>query len=942
MNNTVKYIGEHLWCGQLGYALIILAFVSALTSACAYFLSSASRTGTDDSEKWKKLGKSAFLVHIGSVFGIMILLFSMMFAEMYEYHYVWSHVSSDLSKYYIFAAFWEGQEGSFLLWIFWHSVLGLFLLRAKDNWDRDTIPFLCLIQAFLLSMILGLYIPFTEIRIGNSPFALLRDTLNAPIFSQANYLSQIQGNGLNVLLQNYWMTIHPPTLFLGFASCSIPFCFAMGALRSGRHKEWLRVVQPWALFAAGILGTGILLGAAWAYEALSFNGYWAWDPVENMSLVPWLVLLAGIHSNMITRHTGRSLKSTYWFYIAAFLLVTYSTFLTRSGILGDSSAHAFTEKGLEWHLIYFIAFFVILSFWNYFTHNKKIPVVKTEEGIVSREFWMFIGAIVLIFSSILITFTTSLPVYNQILDGIGSLVGKDYTSLHRAAPSDPIAHYNKFQLWTTVFMALITGFTYFLRYKQEKLSATLLKAFWTNISAALGAAALATFITSLLLELGSWQYYLLVFAGWMAFFGNLIYFIRYLRDKPKAAGSILSHLGFGLMIIGLIASGLNKRFISTNPFTQKGLVRDSDLGKNMLIFKGVPTLMQGYEVTYVKDTMIKNIRTYSVLFDKLDKKGDKTGAQFTLRPNVVYDRQLTKIAAVNPSTNRNLDKDLYTHIASLPPEQVSFEQAKSKEDSLDYKDFTFTGQNEYVTDHNTYKLEGITFKPGRSDYKREKGDLPIGINISIHNKKKDSTYFAQPLIILRKEAVVTMPAQLNDLSVKIKIKEDIFSQFFDQAAKSKQLFTVKKGNSFDFQGIKLTLSQFKKIEEKDKSFSVSAILTDSSGKSIAEPVLEIVGNTLQSPKTYLEGHGAFISFTNLNPASESATFEVNSMIPPHVNIPVSIAENSFRSDYIVIEAVIFPGINFFWGGCLMMMGGLFVSMVHRKKLNRQKNANPAD
>lgn len=939
MNHTVKFIGEHLWCGQLGYALIILAFVAALTSACAYFIAGSIRTLPDDSSSWKKLGRSALLVHVGSVFGIMILLFSMMFAEMYEYHYVWSHVSSDLSKHYIFAAFWEGQEGSFLLWIFWHAILSLFLLRGKDNWDRDTIPYLCLIQAFLLTMILGLYLPFTEIKIGNSPFALLRDTMNAPIFSQADYLSKIQGNGLNVLLQNYWMTIHPPTLFLGFASCSIPFCFAMGALKSRRHKEWLRVVQPWALFAGTVLGTGILMGAAWAYEALSFNGYWAWDPVENMSLVPWLVLLAGIHSNMITRHTGRSLKSTYWFYILTFLLVTYSTFLTRSGILGDSSAHAFTEKGLEWHLIYFIAFFLILSFWNYFSNNKDIPTVKSEEGISSREFWMFIGAIVLIFSSILITFTTSLPVYNQILDGIGYLAGTDLSSLHRATPAEPIEHYNKFQLWTTVFMALITGFAYFLRYKQERMSAAQLKTFWTNVGSAIGAAAISTLITSLLLHLGSWQYYLLVFAAWNAFFGNLIYFIRYMKDKPKAAGSILSHLGFGLMIIGTIASGLNKRFISTNPFTQKGLVNDKDLGKNMLIFKGVPAVMQGYQVTYVEDTLIKNIRTYSVKFDQLDKKGDKTGKEFILKPNVVYDRQLTKIAAVNPSTNRNLDKDLYTHIASLPPEQVSFEQAKSREDSLQYKDFTFDGHNEYKTDHNIYTLESITFKPDRKDYKREKGDLALGINIAVHNIKKDSTYQAQPLIILRKEAVVTMPAQINDLSVKIKIKEDIFGQFFDQAAKSKRLVSIKKGESANFDGINLTLSQFRKMDEGNKSFSVAAVLTDSTGKSVGEPILEIVGNMLQSPKAYLEGHGAFISFTNLDPATETATFEVNSMIPTHLDIPVSIAENSFRSDYIVLEAVIFPGINFFWVGCLMMIGGLFVSMLHRKKLNRLKNAN---
>jgi cytochrome c-type biogenesis protein CcmF len=128
--------------------------------------------------------------------------------------------------------------------------------------------------------------------------------MDAPIFSNADYLNLIKGTGLNPLLQNYWMTIHPPTLFLGFASTSIPFAFAMAGFMHKDHKGWLKPVLPWALFSGMILGTGILMGGAWAYEALSFGGYWAWDPVENMSLVPWLILIAGIHTNLIARNTG--------------------------------------------------------------------------------------------------------------------------------------------------------------------------------------------------------------------------------------------------------------------------------------------------------------------------------------------------------------------------------------------------------------------------------------------------------------------------------------------------------------------------------------------------------------------------------------------------------------------------------------------------------------
>ena len=133
--------------------------------------------------------------------------------------------------------------------------------------------------------------------------------IDAPIFSTADYLSLIEGRGLSPLLQNYWMTIHPPVLFLGFASTAIPFGFALGGLLTKDHKGWLRPALRWSLFSAFFLGTGILMGAAWAYEALGFGGYWAWDPVENAVFVPWIILVAGIHTNLVALNTGYSIRT---------------------------------------------------------------------------------------------------------------------------------------------------------------------------------------------------------------------------------------------------------------------------------------------------------------------------------------------------------------------------------------------------------------------------------------------------------------------------------------------------------------------------------------------------------------------------------------------------------------------------------------------------------
>lgn len=250
-----------------------------------------------------------------------------------------------------------------MLWMFWHVVLGILLIRSAGKFESATVFVIALADVILMSMILGIHIPWGDdaFRIGSNPTTLLRQINDAPIFANADYLTLIKGRGMNPLLQNYWMTIHPPTLFLGFASTIVPFAYAFAGLWKNEHQEWLHKALPWSLFSGAILGTGILMGSLWAYVALSFGGYWAWDPVENASLVPWITLVAGIHVHLISRNTGYAKRSVYFFYLISFVLILYSTFLTRSGILGDTSAHAFTEMGLEWQLIILVLTFLLLG-----------------------------------------------------------------------------------------------------------------------------------------------------------------------------------------------------------------------------------------------------------------------------------------------------------------------------------------------------------------------------------------------------------------------------------------------------------------------------------------------------------------------------------------------------------------------------------------------------
>ena len=145
--------------------------------------------------------------------------------------------------------------------------------------------------------------------------------------------------------------------------------------------------MPWTFFGVMVLGTGILMGAAWAYESLSFGGFWAWDPVENASLVPWISLIAAAHVMIIYNHKGHSLLSVFFLTILSFVLVLYSTFLTRSGILGETSVHAFTDLGMSGQLVIYMAFYVVLSVVLLVRERKKIISPREDDSIASREFW---------------------------------------------------------------------------------------------------------------------------------------------------------------------------------------------------------------------------------------------------------------------------------------------------------------------------------------------------------------------------------------------------------------------------------------------------------------------------------------------------------------------------------------------------------------------------
>lgn len=944
----IQYIGERLLPGQIGHFAILFGFVASIMATIAYFFATQKRE-TAAYESWRRLGRGAFLAHGASVLAVIGVLFYVMTNKYYEYNYAWAHVGEDLPFKYVFAAFWEGQEGSFLLWMFWHVVLGILLIFSAKEWESPTMTIVSAVQLFIGSMLLGIYIGWDENawKIGSNPTLLLRDVMNDPIFSNANYVSLIKGNGLNPLLQNWWMTIHPPTLFLGFASTTIPFAYAIAGLWTRKHNEWHRQAMPWALMSGAILGTGIVMGAAWAYEALSFGGYWAWDPVENMSLVPWLTLLAGIHTNLVAKSTGHSIRSTYVFYLLTFILILYSTFLTRSGVLGESSVHAFTEMGLEWQLVAFILAFLALSITLLAIRYKEVPNPIKEEPTASKEFWMFIGSLVLLFSALIITASTSLPVYNKIVrffnpDFIGRVI------------TDVVPHYNKYQIWIATFIGLLSGVTQFLRFREPSWQ-NHIKKFALHSGITLATSLILTWLTTQWIQAFAWQYWILLFAGIFTVISNLDYIITFLKGNLKLGGSVLSHVGFGLMIVGIMASGLNKKYISSNPFVMSGLIEGEDdaAERNILLFKNTPMFMSGYEVTYEKDTMANLTRTYTVNYKRKDASG-KVIENFNLYPNILYDKSFTKIAASNPSTKHYWNKDVFTHIKSLATVEMDLTARQKREDSLNYRridllpsqitPFLDTVQlknpDTFTIKKYTLSAEDLTRSFQHPDYQSEPGDVAVAATVRVQREGEDTTFLVQTGLVLRGDLIFPFPAQINALNAKVRLHPDVLAQVVTPENElDYKEFNIKQGEIVEFKDLKIEFTQFIRnpqhpeyqAEKGDIAVSAALKIQDKAGKSyLSEPIYIIRGTRPMGIKSFVEPLGVHVRFAGINPEKETIQlFIAQSKPTANATIPIELATNSLRSDYIVLEAIEFPGINFFWIGTTLMMIGLTVSMGHR-------------
>ncbi|MCX6265316.1 MAG: cytochrome c biogenesis protein CcsA [Bacteroidetes bacterium] len=728
----MNYIGEHLLPGQIGHFFSLLFLVSAGVATVAFFMASKNSALVAESVSWQKIARKAFLVETFSVLALFGTLYYIISHHYFEYKYAFNHSDKSLQIEYLLSCFWEGQEGSFMLWSFWHCVLGWFFIRRKSIWENGVLGVINLAQFCLATMLIGLY--FFNAKVGSSPFILLRHDTVASIFSNPNYLQMLgDGKGLNTLLQNYWMVIHPPILFLGFASTIIPFALAITGLLSNRH-EWTGTALSWTGFSAAILGLGVMMGAAWAYESLSFGGYWAWDPVENASLVPWLTLVAGLHTNMIYKNSGYSLRPTYFFYIISFCLILYSTFLTRSGILGDTSVHAFTDLEMNTQLLLFLFVFLIPALVLYAFRYRGIPSIAKEEDSYSREFWLFIGSLVLFLAGIVIIAKTSVPVFNKVF---GTKI---------APPEDTEYAYNQIQIFVAIVIGILSAITQYLKYKTTP-RAYLGKHIWLPTAIAIVISLSISFFGDInFTKKGMgflWAIHVGIFAAVYSVVANFSYIWLVLKGKIKAAGASVAHVGFGLMLVGILISSSKKTVLSWNTTGITPLSANSkgsaagDPAENITLFKGLKTDMGKFWVTYQGDSInpLDRKRYFDIHFT--DKQGKES---FSLYPDVIKQNKGGEGFAANPAAKHYWNKDIFAYITSF--------QENNQTDTSTFQPRTIRVGDTLFYSSGWMRLDSVSVNPASRQSLYANDETAVFLNLTLE-AKNGSRYPAHPGMALK-------------------------------------------------------------------------------------------------------------------------------------------------------------------------------------------------
>jgi cytochrome c-type biogenesis protein CcmF len=661
---------------MIGTIVLVFALAFSIISMAMYYL---SFRGYKNTLNFARISYHSMVILV--IFASTLLWYALL-THQYEYNYVFRYSNNALDTGFLLASFWGGQEGSFMLWLLLTAILGI-VLQSYTSKRKDLEPQVMAVFTLATSFLLVMVSPwfknpfefiwatpmFLEVKSINPQYLNLpflqsfffTDQSNGTGFIQMNTdlrnilagsgitVNQfiLDGRGLNPQLLNFWMQIHPPILFTGFAMSTVPFAFALGALMKNNYRDWVRQAFPWLLAGMGILGLGVMLGGYWAYEMLGWGGYWAWDPVENSSLIPWIIGVAGIHTLLVQRKSqskggiGKFARTNLILCILTYVLVLYSTFLTRSGVLGDASVHSFVDPGnmVYLFLMLFTGTFLILGLgaiayrWNSLTDQTQ-----TEEGLLSRELALFTASVVLIASAIIIIVGTSAPIFGQSVDTF---------------------FYDEMHIPLAIIIGLLNGMSLLIKWKNTKGEDLLKKS--------LPSLGISLVISLLIIVLGGIDKILIILLTFSMVFAlvvNVEIAFKIVKGNKKMLGAYVAHVGIALFILGVIGSSV---------YSQQ---EDVNLVKNET------KTAFGYEMTFTGWTPIDNNTKYSFNIDV--KKG---GSEYVVKPVMYvsdFNNSLMRIPAILnlPTQDFYISPNSYdegNHSESVNGQTVSLQKGNGTE-----------------------------------------------------------------------------------------------------------------------------------------------------------------------------------------------------------------------------------------------------------------------
>jgi cytochrome c-type biogenesis protein CcmF len=528
----------------LGYAYVFLALLSVLGGSASYVLACRAKT-EEQAALWTEWGRHGF--RFAALMTVLTSVYLMFFfvTHHYELDYVFHNSSRDMPLVFQFSAFWSGQEGSFLLWAFWTGLIGVLLTYKTGKEERTVMPFFGLVYAFILTMVICVN-PFKTTPAGPSLFAQLLGFLHISPMPDPAIVLRSDGMGLNPLLQDYWMAIHPPTLFLGYSLMAVPFAYAMGALARQDYRDWIRAAAPWCLAAVAVLTLALSMGGHWAYRTLGWGGFWGWDPVENASFVPLLCGLALVHGLFLQRgKNAAAQRGNIGLAITAFIAVMYASYLTRSGVLSQFSNHSFSALPHGWFLLASLLFFVAIGYGFFLYRYKSIPSLRAYESVTSREFGFYLSVVILMIAAVLTAVGTSTPII---------------TSLYTKPSTVQQSFYN----WTMAPVGVLIGLMlalYPLSTRNGIAGGQLWKRTRVPLFAALAVTAVVGVGSVHIMDASHFATAVgLTFAGVLALGVNLGQVTRLARSGGlRSAGGYIAHVGFGVLLLGIVCCSLYSR-----------------------------------------------------------------------------------------------------------------------------------------------------------------------------------------------------------------------------------------------------------------------------------------------------------------------------------------------------------------------------------------------